>query len=231
MKSIFNFFLGLAILISFLSSCKQNEDAYLALADGTDGDWLLHGLNYAETRFSPLNQINESNINELGLDWSLDLGLKRGIEATPIVKDGVMYLTGPWSIVFAVDLRTHKLLWKYDPEVPKSYGEKGCCDVVNRGVALYEDKIFVGTFDGRLIALNSENGKKIWEVLTVDQSQPYTITGAPRVIKGKVIIGNGGAELGVRGYFTAYDANRGKEMWRFYTVPGDPSKPFENKAI
>lgn len=231
MKSIFKFFLGFAILFSFLSSCKQNEDAYLALADGTDGDWLLHGLNYAETRFSPLNQINESNINELGLDWSLDLGLKRGIEATPIVKDGVMYLTGPWSIVFAVDLRTHKLLWKYDPEVPKSYGEKGCCDVVNRGVALYENKIFVGTFDGRLIALNSENGKKIWEVLTVDQSQPYTITGAPRVIKGKVIIGNGGAELGVRGYFTAYDANSGKEMWRFYTVPGDPSKPFENKAM
>ena len=231
MKSIFKFFLGLIILISFLSSCKQNEDDYLALADGTDGNWLLHGLNYSETRFSPLNQIKESNINQLGLDWSLDLGLKRGIEATPIVKDGVMYLTGPWSIVFAVDLRTHKLLWKYDPQVPKSYGEKGCCDVVNRGVALYNNKIFVGTFDGRLIAINSESGEKIWEVLTVDQTQPYTITGAPRVIKGKVIIGNGGAELGVRGYFTAYDANSGKEAWRFYTVPGDPSKPFENKAM
>lgn len=231
MKNIFKFFLGCVILISFLSSCKQNEDDYLALADGTDGNWLLHGLNYSETRFSPLNQITESNINELGLDWSLDLGLKRGIEATPIVKDGVMYLTGPWSIVFAVDLRTHKLLWKYDPKVPKSYGEKGCCDVVNRGVALYDNKIFVGTFDGRLIAINSENGEKIWEVMTVDQTHPYTITGAPRVIKGKVIIGNGGAELGVRGYFTAYDVNSGKEAWRFYTVPGDPSKPFENKAM
>lgn len=231
MKNIFKFFLGCVILISFLSSCKQNEDDYLALADGTDGNWLLHGLNYSETRFSPLNQITESNINELGLDWSLDLGLKRGIEATPIVKDGVMYLTGPWSIVFAVDLRTHKLLWKYDPKVPKSYGEKGCCDVVNRGVALYDNKIFVGTFDGRLIAINSESGEKIWEVMTVDQTHPYTITGAPRVIKGKVIIGNGGAELGVRGYFTAYDVNSGKEAWRFYTVPGDPSKPFENKAM
>lgn len=231
MKNIFNFFLGCVILISCLSSCQQNQDAYLALADGTDGNWLLHGLNYSETRFSPLNQITESNINELGLDWSLDLGLKRGIEATPIVKDGVMYLTGPWSIVFAVDLRTHKLVWKYDPKVPKSYGEKGCCDVVNRGVALYDNKIFVGTFDGRLIAIDSESGKKIWEVMTVDQTHPYTITGAPRVIKGKVIIGNGGAELGVRGYFTAYDANSGKEAWRFYTVPGDPSKPFENKAM
>lgn len=231
MKNIFNFFLGCIILISCLSSCQQNQDAYLALADGTDGNWLLHGLNYSETRFSPLNQITESNINELGLDWSLDLGLKRGIEATPIVKDGVMYLTGPWSIVFAVDLRTHKLVWKYDPKVPKSYGEKGCCDVVNRGVALYDNKIFVGTFDGRLIAIDSESGKKIWEVMTVDQTHPYTITGAPRVIKGKVIIGNGGAELGVRGYFTAYDANSGKEAWRFYTVPGDPSKPFENKAM
>lgn len=218
------------IVITLIFSC-QSKDSYLALADGTDGNWLLHGLSYAETRFSPLNQIEESNINELGLDWSLDLGMKRGIEATPIIKDGIMYLTGPWSVVFAVDLRTHKLLWKYDPEVPKSFGEKGCCDVVNRGVALYDDKIYVGTFDGRLIVLNSENGEKIWEVLTVDQSQPYTITGAPRVIKGKVIIGNGGAELGVRGYFTAYDANDGKEMWRFYTVPGDPSKPFENKAM
>ncbi len=218
-------------MFAALQACKQNEDNYLALADGNDGNWLLHGLNYAETRCSPLTQINESNINKLGLDWSLDLGLKRGIEATPIVKDGIMYLTGPWSIVFAVDLRTHNLLWKFDPKVPKSYGEKGCCDVVNRGVALYDNKVFVGTFDGRLIAIDSKTGEKIWEVLTVDQTKPYTITGAPRVVKGKVIIGNGGAEFGVRGYFTAYDAATGEEVWRFYTVPGDPSKPFENKAM
>ena len=117
----------------------------------------------------------------------------------------MMYLTGPWSVVYAVDLRTHKLVWTYDPEVPRSTGENACCDVVNRGVALYDDKIYVGSFDGRLISVDANTGEKIWEVVTVDQSKPYTITGAPRVVNGKVIIGNGGAELGVRGYFTAYD--------------------------
>lgn len=219
------------IIISALFSCQSNKESNLSLAEGTEGNWLLHGLNYSETRFSPLTEIKESNISQLGLDWSLDLGLKRGIEATPIIKNGVMYLTGPWSIVYAVDLRTHKLLWEFDPKVPKSFGEKGCCDVVNRGVALYENKVYVGTFDGRLIALDSKNGKKIWETLTIDQSKPYTITGAPRVVNNKIIIGNGGAELGVRGYFTAYDADSGKLAWRFYTVPGDPSKPFENEAM
>ncbi|MEL0454698.1 PQQ-dependent dehydrogenase, methanol/ethanol family [Flavobacteriaceae bacterium SZ-1-7] len=222
----------LLVLIGFcFFNCKTDHSSYLELADGTDGNWLLHGLNYSETRYSPLNQITATNINELGLDWSLDLGLKRGIEATPIVKDGIMYLTGPWSIVFAIDLRTHEIIWKFDPEVPKSFGEKGCCDVVNRGVALYDNKIYVGSFDGRLIALDSKTGKKIWAVLTVDQSKPYTITGAPRVVNNNVIIGNGGAEFGVRGYFTAYDANTGEQKWRFYTVPGNPSKPFENEAM
>ncbi len=212
------------ILFLFLSSCRQ--------ADQNDmGNWLLHGLNYEESRFSPLTQINRENIDQLGLSWSLDLGVKRGIEATPIVKDGMMYFTGPWSIVYAIDLRTHKMKWKFDPEVPKSYGEKGCCDVVNRGVAIYQDKIYLGTFDGRLIALDAKSGQKIWETLTVDQSKPYTITGAPRVVNGKVIIGNGGAEFGVRGYFSAYDAITGKQLWRFYTVPGNPSEPFENEAM
>lgn len=219
------------VIISTFLYCKKDKDSYIDITDGSDGNWSLHGLNYSETRFSPLNQITTSNINKLGLDWSLNLGLKRGIEATPIVKDGIMYLTGPWSIVYAVNLRTHEIIWEYDPEVPKSSGEKGCCDVVNRGIALYDNKVYVGSFDGRLIALESKTGKKIWEVLTVDQSKPYTITGAPRVINGNVIIGNGGAEFGVRGYFTAYDAQTGKQKWRFYTVPGNPSEPFENKAM
>ncbi len=220
-----------AILILTLFSCKPTVEQDLTLADGTDGNWLLHGLNYSETRFSPLDQIDPSNIQELGLDWSLDMNMKRGIEASPIVKDGIMYLTGPWSVVFAIDLRTHQLIWKFDPEVPKEFGEKGCCDVVNRGVALYDGIIYFGAFDGRLIALDAQTGEKKWEVLTVDQSHPYTITGAPRVVKGKVIIGNGGSELGVRGYFSAYDAQTGKLVWRFYTVPGNPAEPFENEAM
>lgn len=193
--------------------------------------WLSYGLNYYENRFSQLNQINTENVKDLGLVWSYELGSKRGVEATPIVVDGIMYLTAPWSIIYALDARTGKELWTYDPEVPKSYGEKACCDVVNRGVAIYKGKVFSATLDGRLLALDATTGEKIWETLTVDQSKPYTITGAPRVIKGNVIIGNGGAEYGVRGYLTAYNAETGEQAWRFYSVPGDPSKPYEDPAL
>jgi quinohemoprotein ethanol dehydrogenase len=142
-----------------------------------------------------------------------------------------MYLTGVWSKVFALDAKTGKELWSYDPKVPVAQAERLCCDIVNRGVALYEGKIFAGTLDGRLIALEATSGKLIWETQTVDTSKPYSITGAPRVVAGKVIIGNGGAEFGVRGYISAYAPETGKKLWRFYTVPGDPSKPFENKAM
>lgn len=223
------------MLYLLLLSCQHTvsplSDVQLAQADGVDGQWLLHGLDYAETRFSPLTQIDTHSVSRLGLKWSLDLGLKRGIEATPLVHNGIMYLTGPWSKVFALDARTGQIIWQYDPGVDGSYGEKGCCDVVNRGVAIYQDKVFVGAFDGRLIALNALDGTLAWETQTVDPAKPYTITGAPRVVNGLVIIGNGGAELGVRGYFSAYDANSGKMKWRFYTVPGNPEEPFENEAM
>ena len=207
------------------------DDARLKSADANSGDWLSYGKNYNEDRFSSLKQINTSNIDSLGLAWSLELGTKRGIEATPIVVDGIMYVTGPWSIVYAIDARKGNLIWTYDPKVPKGYGEKACCDVVNRGVAVYKGFIYVGTLDGRLVAINASTGEKSWEVLTVDQKKAYTITGAPRIINGKVIIGNGGAEYGVRGYVTAYDALSGKEIWRFYTVPGNPDDGFESKAM
>ncbi|HXG95382.1 MAG TPA: PQQ-dependent dehydrogenase, methanol/ethanol family [Blastocatellia bacterium] len=210
---------------------KTIDDATLRNADARKSDWLTHGRNYSETRFSPLNQINASNVKNLGLAWAFDTESTRGLEATPIVVDGVIYTTGSWSVVFAIDARTGKLLWKYDPQVPGSYGQRACCDVVNRGVAVYKGKIYLGTLDGRLVALDADTGKVIWQVVTVDQTKPYTITGAPRVVKGKVIIGNGGAEFGVRGYVSAYDAETGKMVWRFYTVPGDPSKPFESKAL
>jgi quinohemoprotein ethanol dehydrogenase len=207
------------------------DDAYLVNADNTPENWVTYGKNYAEDRFSSLKQINTENVGKLGLAWALDLQTTRGIEATPLVVDGIMFLTGPWSKVFAVDARTGKMIWTYDPEVPGKYGERGCCDVVNRGLALYKGRVFLGTFDGRLISLDASNGKLVWEVLTVDTTRSYTITGAPRIVKGKVIIGNGGAEFGVRGYITAYDAMTGEQQWRFYTVPGDPSKPFESKAM
>jgi quinohemoprotein ethanol dehydrogenase len=189
-------------------------------------DWPSHGLDYAETRFSKLDQINAGNVKQLGLVWSYNLESTRGVEATPLVVDGIMYVTASWSVVHAIDVRSGQRLWSFDPQVDRSIGWKGCCDVVNRGVALHQGKVYVAAFDGRLIALDAANGQKVWEQDTlIDRNRPYTITGAPRVIKGKVIIGNGGAELGVRGYITAYDAATGKQAWRFFTVPGDPGKP------
>jgi quinohemoprotein ethanol dehydrogenase len=220
---------GSAEHIAYITS--QVDDDRLAKANETPGEWLSPGRNYYEDRFSSLDQINDSNIANLGLAWSLILGTKRGVEATPLVADGIMFLTGSWSIVYAVDARDGTLIWKYNPMVPGKYGEKACCDVVNRGLAMYKGSVFVGTIDGRLISIDAATGNPIWEVLTVDTTKHYTITGAPRVVDGKVVIGNGGAEYGVRGYVTAYDAMTGNQVWRFYTVPGDPSLPFESPAM
>ncbi len=200
------------------------DDAALKQADAKTGEWITHGRDYAETRFSPLKQINDANVKDLGLAWSFDTQTDRGLEATPIIVDGVMYTTGSWSIVYALDARTGKQLWKWDPKVPHSYGPKACCDVVNRGVAVYKGRVYVGTLDGRLAALDAATGSPVWQVVTVDQTKSYTITAAPRVVKGKVLIGNGGGEYGMRGYFSAYDATTGKLAWRFYTVPGDPKE-------
>jgi len=200
-------------------------------ADEEPGNWLTHGRTYSEQRFSPLDQISDKNVKDMGLAWHFDFGTNRGLEATPLVIDGVMYATGNWSVVYAVDARTGEPLWQFDPQVDRAWAVHLCCDVINRGVAAWGDKIFVGTLDGRLIALQATTGKKVWEVLTIDPQWPYSITGAPRVANGKVFIGNGGAELGVRGYVTAYDAETGEQTWRFYTIPGDPSKPFESPAL
>ncbi|ABE40336.1 Pyrrolo-quinoline quinone [Rhodopseudomonas palustris BisB5] len=198
----------------------------------TTNDWPSYGLDYAETRFSKLDQINADNVKSLGLQWSYSLGSDRGVEATPVVVDGIMYVTASWSVVHAVDTRTGKKLWTYDPGVDRSKGYRGCCDVVNRGVALYKGKVFVGAYDGRLVALDAATGAKVWEKDTlIDHEHSYTITGAPRVFNGKVVIGNGGAEYGVRGYVTAYDAETGNQAWRWFTVPGDPSKPFEDASM
>ncbi len=200
-------------------------------ADHEPGNWMAYGRTYGEQRFSPLNQINDQDVSQLGLAWYYDLDTNRGQEATPIVVDGVMYFTSAWSKVFALNAATGKLLWSYDPKVPGNWAVNACCDVVNRGVTAWNGKIFVGTLDGRLIALDATTGRRVWETLTVDPNFRYTITGAPRVVKGKVIIGNGGGEFGVRGYVSAYDNETGKLVWRFYTVPGDPAKPFESPIL
>ena len=206
-------------------------DAQLVQADNQPANWLTYGRTYNEQRFSPLKQIDDHNAKRLGLVWSFDLDTHRGQEATPIVVDGVMYFSTAWSKVFAVNAATGALLWSYDPKVPKQWGVNACCDVVNRGVAIWQNKIYIGTLDGRLIALDATTGKPVWEQLTIDRQWRYTITGAPRIVKGKVIIGNGGAEFGVRGYVSAYDAQTGQLVWRFYTVPGDPAKAFEQPIL
>ena len=203
----------------------------LLAADVEPGQWMSHGRTYDEQRFSPLDQINTESVSKLGLAWAADLESRRGQESTPLVADGVLYVSTAWSKVRAYDAATGKPLWTYDPEVPGEWAVNACCDVVNRGVALWEGKVFVGSLDGRLIALDAATGRELWDVNTIDRSKPYTITGAPRVVKGKVLIGNGGAEFGVRGYVSAYDANTGKLDWRFYTVPGDPAKGYEHPIL
>jgi alcohol dehydrogenase (cytochrome c)/quinohemoprotein ethanol dehydrogenase len=213
------------------SNTKAVDHDRIVHADGEPGNWMTHGRTYSEQRFSPLKEINDQNVNQLGLAWYHDLDTNRGQEATPLVIDGNMYFTTAWSKVVALNAATGKLLWTYDPEVPGEWGVNACCDVVNRGVAAWRGKLFLGTLDGRLIALDAATGKSVWEKLTIDRHYRYTITGAPRVVKDKVIIGNGGAEMSVRGYVSAYDAATGNLAWRFYTVPGDPSKPFENPVL
>src|ERR1700732_4560278 len=198
----------------------------------TTKDWLSYGLDYSESRYSKLSQINTESVKNLGLKWTYNLESLRGVEATPLIVDGIMYVSASWSVVHAIDVRTGKRIWTYDPEVPRQGGYKGCCDVVNRGVALYKGKVFVGSYDGRLVAIDAATGKKVWEKDTIiDHNHSYTITGAPRVVKGKVLIGNGGAEFGARGYITAYDAETGEQAWRWFVVPGDPSKPYEDESM
>jgi len=200
-------------------------DSRLNAAAATPDEWLSYGFDREETRHSPLTGITTQNVGDLGVAWTYDLATSRGVESTPIVIDGVMYVTSAWSIVYALDAKTGEELWVYDPDVDRAVGVNACCDVVNRGVAIYDGKVYVGVIDGRVEALDAETGDLIWSQVTVDQSRPYTITGAPRVVDGKVLIGNGGAELGVRGYLNALDANTGELIWRFYTVPNANKQP------
>src|SRR5690606_25475661 len=176
------------------------DEAALAGAALSGDEWLTYGRDYAETRFSPLADIDAGNVRRLGLAWYYDTGALRGLEATPLVADGVLYATTSWSNVFALDARTGDLLWRWESGADRARGSRACCDVVNRGVALYEGKVFVGVIDGRLVALDAATGEPVWQVQTTPVDEPYTITGAPRVYDGKVLIGNGGAELGVRGF-------------------------------
>ena len=229
--------LALLILLSFSSVINASLVVNQTALINPKGEWLNHGRTYKEQRYSPLTDINKNNVNELDLAWSFKFETARGMEATPILHDGVLYVSTGWSHVHAIDARSGDELWHYDAKVPKSQLAKTCCGPVNRGVAIWQKdnssplQIFFGSLDGRLIALDAKTGKENWSVQSTPTDGNYSITGAPRIVKDMVIIGNGGGELGVRGYITAYDVSSGEMRWRFYTVPGDRNKPQESEAL
>jgi quinohemoprotein ethanol dehydrogenase len=221
------------ILLATLIAFELVQGLSYAQPSKNTDEWTSYGLTPGETRYSPLSQINASNVSRVGLAWSYDAGKGGGgQEATPLFSNGTLYSITNWSIVFAVDARTGKEKWRWDPEVNQDKTRPQiCCGVVNRGLALYQNLIIAPIIDGRLIAINAETGKPVWESRVSYSNEGYTVTMAPRIAKGKVVIGVAGAELPIRGFFAAYDAATGKLAWKFYTVPGDPSKPFENPAL
>jgi len=221
---------------------RQVDDNLLKTGSPTGDEWVSYGTNWAEQRFSKLKEIDATNVGRLGLAWSLPIPLapvapgaqpQAHQENTPLVFNGIFYGITPWSIAYAVDLKTHKELWRADPQVDQTvWGSRICCGVVNRGLALYQGKVIAPVVDGRMRALDAASGKVLWEVRVSPENQAYTITMAPRVIKGgHIIIGVSGGEYSVRGFFSSYDSQTGKLDWRFYTVPGDPSKPFEHPDL
>lgn len=239
-------FIYLFLLLNcILPSCKEQEEfppgwideQRLLKADEETGNWMSLGRNFMQQHHSPLKQINEENVKDLGFAWQYETNsnrgrVYRGLEATPIVVDGVLYTSGAWSQVYALDAKTGKEVWRYDPQVDGNYARRACCDVVNRGVQVWKGKVYVGTLDGYLVCLDAATGKVIWKVDTfIDRIAFYTITGPPQIANGKVVIGNSGAEFGVRGYISAYDVENGKFAWRFFTVPGDAKKGFEHPEM
>ena len=225
-------FFGIALsLLALPALSAPVSPERLMAADRDENNWLSHGRSYKEQRFSPLKHIHDDNAGQLGLAWYFETDTHLGLETTPLVIDGIMYFTGAWSTAYAIDAKTGEMLWKFDPEVPREKSITACCGVVNRGLAAWEDKLFLGTVDGRLIAIDQASGQPLWSTQTTDPKQAYSITGAPRVAKGLVFIGNGGSEFGTRGYVSAYDADTGEMRWRWYTIPGNPAEGFENAAM
>jgi len=222
---------GAAPAASTAIAAANVSDARMSNAVNEADQWMMVGGTYEETHYSPLSQINRDNIDRFGLAWYADYDINLSQQGTPLYVDGVIYVSTAWSTVYAFDARTGETKWHYDPMTPREIAQKVCCGIVNRGIAAYEGKIYLGTLDGYVVAINADTGEEMWRKLTVDPEQQYTITSAPRIIKGKVMIGNSGSEFGVRGYLGAIDARTGEDIWRFYTVPGNPELGFENPQM
>jgi len=232
---------SLCLTLGISAGCKTPEqtaakagdvtEARVSLESAASANWLLNGRTFDEAHFSPLAQISDKNVNGLGLAWYVDIDGAMGVVAEPIVVDGVIYVSAPQSRVYAVDAASGKLIWKFDPHVRLDMAINGSYSArTNAGVAVWDGKVYVGTGDCRLIAVDAAAGKQVWEATVCDPTQTG-ITGAPHIAKGKVLMGYNGSDDGVRGALIAYDAQSGKEAWRFWTVPGDPLKPFETKAL
>ena len=236
------------LLLAALAACAPRTDApqtasasaaiaavdrqRLLAADREPGNWFAGGRDAGSSHYSLLEDIKPGNVGSLGLAWEFATGTDRGMEATPIVIDGVMYFSAQAGRVFALDARSGKLLWKFEPAADLKYTRGSCCDQVNRGVAVWQGRVYVASIDGILYSLDARDGKVIWKADTItDRTRGYTVTGAPYVAGNVVVIGNGGAELDARGYVTAYNLNDGAQAWRFFIVPGDPSRPFENPEL
>ncbi|MES2647078.1 MAG: PQQ-dependent dehydrogenase, methanol/ethanol family [Bacteroidota bacterium] len=231
------------VLLAYLLVCSCKNEQKPGSIDKTRllnqdaKDWLTLGGNYLMQHHSPLEKINAQTVNTLGFAWEYNANttvgtVYRGLEATPIVVDGIMYTSGAWGFVYAIDAKTGREIWKYDPKVDAAYGRRACCDVVNRGVAVWNQRVYVGTLDGFMVCLDATTGKEIWRKDSfTDRTKSYTITGPPQVAGDVVVIGNSGGEYGVRGYITAYDLVTGEQRWRFFIVPGDPKKPFEHPEM
>jgi len=231
MRTLLALALTFAVMIAISAQTHRVDDALLKAAAGDE--WPSYGLTQSEARFSTLKDINSANVQRLGVVWTYDVGSGGGgQEATPLIWNNTIFGITNWSVVFAVDARTGKERWRWDPEVNQTtVRAKICCGVVNRGVALYNGMVVAPAIDGRLFALDAETGKPVWEARVAYPQDHYTITMAPRIAKGKVVIGASGGDRPTRGFFAAFDAMTGRLAWRFYTVPGDPSKPFENAAM
>ena len=221
-----------ALLLSSSASAETTVDGAAITDEKQGANWLSFGRTYSEQRFSPLTAINAENVKKLGLEWSLELPGERSLLATPLVVDGMLYFTASYSVIYAVDARTHKIVWRYDPKVLEVAGERARIFWdSNRGLAYWKGKVFVATGDGRLIGVDAKSGQEVWSAQTFEKTKPLYINGAPRAFRGKVLIGNGGTEIGAaRGYVTAYDAETGKQAWRFFLVPGNPADGFEDEA-